>query len=198
MVCCSKVGHTHLHVQSFCRSSCWSPGLLFVRIGAGSLGGQELGGEVQSRNISGATTDDRAVTVLGANVGIFDLAMRPDATAHLRTNSPPPARHNHAHLLICAACTFLEPAAIDEPVHARNITPRPAASFRAVSASVPPLPTPPTPSPWLPTDSRCLSLCWRRTIPWRPRRIAHRKSRHISSWSSSRSRYVRVCRRSGI
>jgi hypothetical protein len=74
-------------------------------------------------------------------------------------------------------------------VHARTIIHAPPSLRRAASASVPPL-LARISSPWRPTDSRCSTLCWRRTTPWRHRRTARRRSRHISFWSSSRSRYV--------
>ena len=54
-----------------------------------------MGGEVQSRNISGATTDGRAVTVLGANVGIFDLPCLAYATGR---NCPSPSKASTARL----------------------------------------------------------------------------------------------------
>lgn len=154
-------------------------------------------------NISGAR--ERAVTALGAsNVGIFDClcATKRNCPCLSKLTTPPrsqppqpPSPHPRClHLLSVGLCHKASECA------QYNSTPPP------LSEQYPhPFPhhhhhyPPQSPSPWLPTDSRCSTRCWRHTTLWHRRRIAHRKSRHISFWSNFRSRYVRVrrCRDTG-
>lgn len=97
----------------------------------------------------------RCLALTWGSLTCLALPMRPDATARLQAKPPPPGcHHHHQSLLTGAACTFLGPAAIHEPVHARNITPSP----RRLSTSSIRIRPPPPPPPPSPTPSNTLSM----------------------------------------